>query len=307
MKYWVTTHWPPRIDEKPDLVHEGVYVPDGRQEAVADMHSGDYLWIYETRSGRPEKRRLVDGREEMVPCHEGREGVVVLAKIGSEIYEIEESEPTDYYGGSRVWWRYGADTETLNSHGFVPREELNRILGYSEDFNLHGFGDSHSGVKEIDKPQFDQIMVQFLKSNEAEIGNLKKNIQKKPHRSGAEPTGEGETHRQLKEKIAHDPAAVLGEDGLKLVKTEYEFITKDRVDVLLEDRFGRLVVVEVEPECLSGELIGPAQCLKYQALVAFETERQLTEIRSMLVATSISEDIVDVAKRHLIEPKEVGL
>jgi hypothetical protein len=249
---------------------------------------------------------MIDGTTEVIPCRQGREGIVVLAEMISNVYEDEESEPTEYDNGTTIWWRYCADTKTLNSHGFVSRADAMDVLGYSENYNLHGFGDYHSGVKTISSEEFHQLLEKFKESRQSEVRALADNHLRQTRQSDAEPVGEGELHRALKDAVAQEPSRVLGEDGLRLVKKEYEFITNDRVDVLLEDQIGRLVVVEVEPACPSGAIIGAAQCMKYRALIAFETGRQVAEVRAILTATSISADVREAANKYNIEPKEVA-
>jgi len=305
MKYWITSHWPNPVSESSESIHEGVYIPDGRESAVEDIHIDDLVFIYEARSGRAEKRRLIDGSEEIIPCHQGREGIVVLARIASEVYEFVDSKPTDYIDGSQIWWRYGADTETINSHGFLSRERMNEIIGYEINYNLRGFGDAHSGVKEIDESEFQSILESFRNTYAEEIKRLKSDVAEIGNESTRVPTGEGEVHKLLKERISANPEIVLNEKGLKLIKQEYEFITKDRVDILLEDKYGRFVVVEVEPDCPPGAEVGAAQCLKYRALMAFETNRETNEIRAILAARTISDEIIQKSTRFSIETKTI--
>lgn len=307
MRYWVTSHWPHRSCDDPNSIHEGVYVPDGRESAVTNMHENDLVFIYEARSGRPERRRLMNGQIELMPCHQGKEGIVALARIESNIYKFEESEPTEYADGTKIWWRYGADTATVNSHGFVPRDKMNEILGYERNFTLRGFGDMHSGVKEITEYEYLLLLSAFNSHCSDEIENLRRGTQTRRNNERNSAGGEGDTHKLMKERIADDPGGILMETGLRLIKKEYKFITNDRVDILLEDKYGRLVVVEVEPDCAPGNEIGPAQCMKYRSLIAFETNREINEIRMILAAQTIADDIAAKSKRFSIEPRLINL
>jgi hypothetical protein len=301
MHYWITTHWPFPADEDSSQIHEGVYVADGNRHVVKDMKEGDLVFIYETGTGRPFK-----GEDNTtVYYHAGREGIVELAEIESEIYPVEYSKPTKYANGTQIWWKYCADTKPLNTRGFIPREWLNKVLNYRPNNLLRGFGDYHSGVKQLSEEQFNALLAQFVNAANNELFALQK-VSKVKHSAHAGGTGEGAIHKAIKAKIAKDPEGSLCEKGLVLVQTEYNFITGDRVDVLLMDRYGRPVVVEVEPDCPVGAHIGTAQSVKYRTLAAFEMNREYQEIRAILAAPYIASDVAEKAKKHLIEIKIVN-
>jgi hypothetical protein len=61
LNYWLTTHWPPRVGDDPNNVANGVWLPDGREKADAELKKGDIVFVYQSRSGRPEKRKTIDG------------------------------------------------------------------------------------------------------------------------------------------------------------------------------------------------------------------------------------------------------
>ena len=306
MNYWVTTHWPNSTLYDKDAPHFNVYIPNERESAVEDMEEGDIVYIYESRNGRTEKRTLVDGTIEYFPCHVGKEGIVNISRVINPVYENEGSEPTEYTDGSTIWWRYIAETENISSHGFINRELLNTVLGYKPNFNLRGFGDAHSGVKKISREQAFELNRLYNINSDSEIQCLFQS-ENSVHLNygGIGGSGEGELHKFIKEKIAENPSDVLNEEGLELIKMEYEFKTNDRVDVLLIDRFGRYVVVEVEPECVNGNDIGSFQCMKYRSLMAFQTNRKNDEIRAILAAPIVSQEIIEKAKKYKIEVKIV--
>lgn len=305
MNYWVTTQFPARLDYPKNSPIEGVYVPDGRELAVVDMEVGDVVFVHESRTGRVETRRLLNGTTYSIGCHPGREGVVAIIKITSHVFEIEGTEPTEYADGSQVWWRYMAESETLNTKGFVPRKSLNEILGYKGSYSLHGFGDYHSGIKRIEETHAQAILRAFIATHPTLTG-LKLTDRPTQKRNGDRASGgEGPVHKALKNSVANDPVAALGESGLVTVAVEHEFITGDRVDILLQDHFGKLVVVEIEPACSEGDHVGTAQCVKYRALTAFESERDAKEIRAFLVATQIHKSVSDKAKETGVETFEI--
>jgi hypothetical protein len=121
--------------------------------------------------------------------------------------------------------------------------------------------------------------------------------------SGGGGSGEGDKHRELKERLAANPL-LLGE-GLTLVGTEYEFPSGDRVDILLEDNTGQPVTVEVEPQIPPENYVGVWQAVKYKHLAAVERELPCEQVRSILAAPHIPDDVKRKCRELGVEPKEV--
>ena len=115
--------------------------------------------------------------------------------------------------------------------------------------------------------------------------------------------GEGEAHRKLKENLAANPSQ-LGE-GLKWVRNEHVFKSDDRVDILLEDSFGNPVVVEVKPHIPSGNSAEVWQAVKYKHLAAVEYDIPCEQVRSILVAPRIPDNVKVECERLGIEPMEI--
>ena len=116
--------------------------------------------------------------------------------------------------------------------------------------------------------------------------------------------GEGKEHRILKEYLADNPSQ-LGA-GLKLSKKEHRFESGDRVDILLKDSTGKPVTVEVETHIPSGNYVGVWQAVKYKHLAAVECKLSCEEVRSILAAPEIPEDVKEKCKELKIEPIEVS-
>lgn len=118
--------------------------------------------------------------------------------------------------------------------------------------------------------------------------------------------GEGEEHENLKKDLANNPSQ-LGE-GLELIKIEYTFGSGDRVDILLKDGSENPVTVEVETGFSSGtgRYVGVWQAVKYQHLAAMEYGLPCQEVRSILAAPEIPEDVKKKCEELGIEPIEVS-
>ncbi|MDD9973029.1 MAG: endonuclease NucS [Candidatus Poribacteria bacterium] len=130
----------------------------------------------------------------------------------------------------------------------------------------------------------------------------------KPNRSGGtgyggSGGGEGEKHRSLKEYLANN-SSLFGE-GLELIDTEYRFGSGDEADILFEDNSGNPVTVEVKPPISSGSDQEVWQAVKYKHLAAVEYNLPCEEIRSILVAPEIPDDVKAKCEELGIEPFEV--
>ena len=93
---------------------------------------------------------------------------------------------------------------------------------------------------------------------------------------------------------------MLGE-GLTLKKVEYQYQSLDKVDVLLEDRNGSPVTVEVEAAIRPGSYVGVWQAVKYQHLAAMEYGLECRAVRTVVVAPLFPEDVLREAERLGVE------
>lgn len=303
MAYWLTTHWPKRVDKSEDEPQSGVWVTDGNKQVISRVQTGDLVFIYESRNGKTVLRQTADGKQKKVPCRKGQEGIVALVEVTDIAYQPETSKAEKYVGGEIKWWRWNAPTRALNTDGFVKREDVAEILGYKSNWSFRGFGESHSGLARITENQFNALLSAF-KSKAAEHDKKVIKGSQGGHKHGA-GGGEGQEHLALKERVAKDPSGTLKEQGLEFVKMEEPFATGDKPDVVLQDCFGRFVAVEVEVDCYENEQAGPLQCMKYRALLAYECDRREEEIRSFLVAHSIHPKVQKKCHKFKIETKIV--
>jgi len=170
--YWITTHWPPEIDKEADF---GIFLYEGSQKVGTDIRPGDRVWIYQSRSGRKISREKPDGSTYKKKRQQGKEGVVTLMEVVSELHDIDR-QPEKYDDGSERWWRWKADTKLINQSGFTSRIELNRIMDYKSNYNYRAFGDSHSGLKRISIEMHEKILHAF---------NLNQPSETKPKKGGS--------------------------------------------------------------------------------------------------------------------------
>jgi len=290
MNYWLTTHWPRPKGTPANEPYADVWVKDGQWKVIERLAPGDLVFIYESESGPLPLRRNSDGSTSGRQKARGRAGIVALVRVIQPASQPPESHMEEYDNGEQMWWRYCALTEPVNSGGFVPRSTFLPLLGYSASWNLHGFGDNHSGVKRLSEEEYIPLRTMYEEyAAEADLQRRANNtVRVGPGGAG----GEGPDHRALKERIAADPATVLGEAGLTLDTVEFPFrCTGDRIDILLRDKDKKFVAVEVEVQCDQSELAGPLQCMKYRSMLAYLFRRPLGEVRCILAAHEIAKEL----------------
>ncbi len=301
MNWWVTTHWPPREND-PDSVADGLWVPDGREAAAEDVKQGDMVVVYQAKTGRTEVRRQPDGKELLVKNLKGKEGVIAITEAQGPLYTLAGSIPEEYTNGSKIWWRWYTPLRVITKSGFVSRQKLNEILGYARNYSLHGFGDAKSGLKKISQEKFNQILRAFTENLPTPPKVAHK--PKTPH--DAPGAVESKEHRYLKEYVAANPTEVLHEEGVRHLFTEYPFCTNDQADVVLEDRFGRVIGVEVEVAIDETSLAGMLQAIKYRYMLEVTHERSAGDSRALLVAYRISPAVKETCKTYNVEAVEVA-
>jgi hypothetical protein len=246
-----------------------------------------------------------DGSTYKLPKAHGKEGIVALVRVRDFAQQPPDSVEAQFDNGQKMWWRFRAPTEPVNSGGFIPRTKFLPIIGLKPTYNLRGFGENHSGIKQLSSQQFTTLRKMYEESADREdVRRIESNT-----RGGqfGGIGGEGDVHRKLKERIAADPSELLGEDGLTLFKIEFPFgCTGDRIDVVLRDKDQKFVAVEVEVECDPNHLAGALQCMKYRAMLAYYFERPLAEVRCILVAHKIALEVKARCDAYEIETMMVA-
>lgn len=302
MNYWITTHWPGRIDSE-DNTPWGIYLPNGREKAGVDLSIGDLVLLYQSKTGRPEMVISANGMCQIIGRKQGKEGIVVIAKVVGNLEASGSETPTKYADGSQIWWRWSAPTEAIITDSFVHRKDVNRILGYKAGNSLRGFGDCHSGLMKISKGVFDAF-VELYNQNRHSVSLDKLSFSAKQFSSegGGEESSE---HLNLKEYVAANPSLVLNEEGIQWIATEYPFPTGDRADIVLQDRYGRFIGVEIEVDITAMQIEGLLQAVKYRFMVPIMKGSNLHETRAILIAYSISKEVKDLCIKYEVEYFEI--
>ncbi|MBU1635182.1 DUF91 domain-containing protein [bacterium] len=300
MKYWLTTHWPPTIDNK-DEVGSGIWLPEDRASAGKRIEPGDLVAVYESQSGKKILKTFSDGHKETIPRIGGRKGIILYGEVLSKI-SAQQEYPREYYAdGTDIWWKWYAPVKILSQSGFLSNKDLCNILGFSKNYSFHGFGEEHSGLKEITQKQFFQIKMEFLNNNPIILPDLKSSGGGPGHDKG----GESQDHKDLKQYIASNPELALSEKGIKTIRKEYPFGTGDRADIVLSDNNNCIIGLEVELNVDESDNSGPLQAIKYRRMLEYLTNRTPGDSRSILVAYSISENVKLKCEKYDIETHEL--
>ncbi len=148
--YWITTHWPPLVDQPHQ---QNVYLQDQHCDGCP-INVGDMVVVYEFKSG---PTLVVPETGKKVKRAPGREGVVLAAEVVGEFRRRPpEVARQEYEERDSMYWGWEADTKAL-ARGLVPRVEVNRILGYSNGHRFFGFNHG-KGYKQIERGQFDEML-----------------------------------------------------------------------------------------------------------------------------------------------------
>ena len=316
MNYWLTTQFP-ALEGRNSSKDWSVWLPHGRQRGGIDLKPGDQVFIYESKTGRTVIKKDVSGNERKIRSTRGRQGVVALVEATTAVEEDPSEEETEYAGGEKIWWKWKAQTKKIFTSGFVPLKTYLKIMGHSPKGFLKGYGESKSGLKKLTKEQFDQILTIFNESSglddsfdkllKAAKTDLSKIRKKAGGKWGGKGGREGNAHLHLKNYIAANPCLALNEDGMEVVKVEYHFSSGDRADILLKDRYGQVLGLEVETNVKDDAygMAGVLQAVKYRFMGALTEGNFYDDSRSILVAYSISRLIKKLCKKYEIETVEV--
>lgn len=260
--------------------------------------------FYESGSGDPRYVRDVNGTVRLVHRRVGAQGVTTVAEAAGPLEERDRAEAIEHYpGGKTRYWRWGAPTREHFSSGFVGRPDVLRVLDMSPKYNMFGFGEDHSGLKRIEPGQFDELL-EIFKRQPPDAPLAPRGRQPAPG-MWTEGSEEGPDHLLLKEYVAANASAVLGERGVTTHAVEFPFGTCDRADIVLKDGLGRVVGVEVEIAQHDGQLNGLLQAIKYRHMLAVLFRQRFDEARSLLVAYSLAPAIKQLCDDYAVRWVEV--
>ena len=160
MKYWLTTHWPPLEDAEDGGPH-GINLQAGQEDVGAEIKPGDHVFIYQSETGYTEIRTDKKGEEQRIKSKRGRGGIIAIEQVSEKLRIIKDAPPTRYVGRVSVTWKGRVDTTIVSEDGFIPRSDVNRVLGYEEGYSFRGYGTKHSGLAQLTSEQYKALSKLF--------------------------------------------------------------------------------------------------------------------------------------------------
>ncbi len=298
MSYWIEAHYPPLAGDT--KIEYGIWIQDGKQRFAGDLAKGDYVLIYQSKKGKNVIREELNGKR-VVRSQVGREGLIAITEVTGTLYKDDNIRETTYTDGVVKRWCWRAPTKVIHTNGYVHRRDVNSVIGYDTNYTWFGFGKGHAGIIRISEEQFNEL-VRMFNSNARTEPSIPKIFNSGGHKRGNSlGCEESEAHRKLKEYVAKYPELVLNEQGIRHIATEFAFDTNDRADIVLEDRFGRIIGLEVEVDVSSDALEGVLQAVKYRRMLEVVKQKELGQGRSVLVAYSIAPAIKEICSLYEVE------
>ena len=238
------------------------------------------------------------------------DGPEIETLTDSETAEIDKSDDNSISGESKSHTNSASDITDINSR---DTQSLTKI-GSGVTQSVKGESESETPTinetPEMESGDNNSVTSRPSGTNRSGGHSLSTSTSRKSGgggHGGHGEGGEGEEHENLKRNLANNPSQ-FGEE-LKLVEIEYRFGSGDRVDILLNDGSENPVTVEVETGFSSGtgRYVGVWQAVKYQHLAAMEHSLACEQVRSILAAPEIPDDVKAKCEELGIEPFEVPL
>jgi hypothetical protein len=287
--------------EQPEMAYtlKGITLPDRKPR---DSHFDEERRILWLTSGIDEKEfpdLIGDALQEYF-------GVPELREFAEDLLSLDREKVLER------WQRRGLHIKSVASPaGETPTQMRN--VGRDTLFSPSGQEDGTGNKQSTDQADGVLTRIQEADNNQQGQGGHRDprgysdstGTEGKGGHTGTGRGGETELHEKLIAMIVANPE--LLEPGMRNPQCTHKFSTNDKPDILLEDRFGRPVAVEVEPNIPIGvgKEVGLLQAGKYKHLAAAEKGLPCEQARGFLVAPTIPDDIKAKCHKLGIEPKEI--
>jgi hypothetical protein len=297
VRYWISAQAPP-LEGSPDQKFDLLWLAAGREAAGLQLEAGDLVLVYRSRSGRAVRRREADGTEGWVRTVAGPKGIAAVAEVEDRVAHDPEIGTTEYADGTSLSWSWRAPINAFAIDGYVPLSEVNRILGFKPSYNFGGFAYRNSGLREIEARQY-WALVEIFRSNAKTLRPARDPVRSSRPLQPDAPGEEQGARRLLVEFVAADPTLALREAGLQTLTVARELPAGDRADIVLEDRAGSIVAVQVEAEkdCLA--TIAHASIRR--AMLELVMGCRLGQSRAFVVAYSVSQEMRQLCASYGVE------
>lgn len=297
MRYWISAQSPP-LEGSSDQKFDRLWLAAGREAAGLELEPRDLVLVYQSRSGRPVRRREADGTEGWVRTVAGRQGIAAAAEVEGRATHDPEIGQTEYADGTELSWSWHVPINAFAIDGYVPLSDVNRILGFKPAYNFGGFAYRNSGLREIEAHHY-WALVEIFRSNVRSQRPVRDPVQSSYPPRADGPDQEQGARRLLVEYVAADPTLALREAGLETLIVAHRLPAGESADIVLEDRAGAVVAVQVENEedCLATI----AHASLRRAMLELEMGRRLGQSRMFVVAYSVPQEMRRLCASYGVE------
>ncbi len=297
MRYWISAQAPP-LEGSPEQEFDCLSLAAGREAAGLELEPGDLVLVYQSRSGRAVRRREADGTEAWVQTVAGLQGIAAIAEVEGRVTRDPQIGKTAYVDGTELCWCWRAPINGFSIDGYVPLSDVNRILGFKPAYNFGGFAYRNSGLREIEAAQYWALAGIFRSNAKSARPPRDRSRSSRPLEANGSSEGQGAL-RLLVEYVAADPTLALREAGLETLAVAHELPAGDSADVVLEDRAGTVVAVQVGAE--EDRLATIAHSSIRRAMLELEMGRRRGQSRAFVVAYSVSQEMRELCGSYGIE------
>jgi hypothetical protein len=295
VRYWIAAQAPP-LEGGPDPKFDVLSLAAGREAAGRELEAGDLVLVYQSRSGRAVRLRGADGSCRKVRTVAGRMGIVAVVEVLGRISHDPEVAATEYADGTELCWSWRAPTVAVAVDGSVPLREVNRILGFKPTYGFGGFAYRSSGLRQLEARQY-WALAGIFRSNDDRL-RPRPDSAPQPFQTAASAEEQG-ARRRLVEFVAADPARALREAGLETLAVAHDLPAGDSADIVLEDRAGAVIAVQV---CAEEDWLAEiAHASLRRAMLELEMGRRLGESRVFVIAHSVSQEIQELCASYGVE------
>lgn len=297
MRYWISAQAPP-LEGGPEREIDRIPLAEGREAAGLELEPGDLVLVYQPKSGRAARRRDAEGSEQWARTARGRQGIVALAEVEGRAMRDPRTPRTEYADGAELCWCWQVPIRAFSIDGYVPLADVNRILGYKPAYNFGGFAHRSSGLREIEAGEY-WSLVEIFRSNAKTARAAGDSIHGRRPARARGPGEEPHALPLLVDYVASDPALALREAGLETLSVAHELPAGERIDVVLEDRSGTFVAVQVDAgeDCLAAI----AHASVRRAMLELELGRRAGQSRAFVVAHSMSRGMRELCASYGVE------
>jgi len=297
VRYWISAQAPP-LEGSSDQEFDRLSLAAGREAAGGELAPGDHVLVYQSKSSRAVRRRRADGAEAWVQTVAGRQGIAAAAEVEGRVIHDPKIRKTAYVDGTELHWCWRAPIKAFSTDGHVPLSDVNRILGFKPTYNFGGFAYRDSGLREIEAAQY-WALLEIFRSNAKGVRPPRDPIRSsRPFESSGSSQGRGAL-RLLVDYVAADPTFALREAGLETLAVAHELPAGDSADVVLEDRAGTVVAVQVDAE--EDHLAMIAHTSIRRAMLELEMGRGRGQSRAFVVAYSVSQEMRNLCGSYGVE------